>query len=142
MPTSTRFAVAAHILAFLAADRETAQPSEAVAASIRTNPAVVRRLLGELSRAGLTRSQLGKGGGARLAKGPKKITLLEIFQAVEEPGLVAMHRAAPSDGCVIGRNIQGALQEVTAEAEKAFFQVLAQRTLKDVMKSIKLAEAA
>lgn len=142
MPSSTRFAVATHILAFLASDRETAKSSEIIASSIQTNPAVVRRLLGELSKAGLTRSQLGKGGGAFLAKGPKKITLLDIYRAVEDPALVAMHRSQPSEACAIGRNIQPALKAVTAEAEQAFFDALAKHSLKDLVKTIKVAAAA
>lgn len=142
MPTSTRFAVAVHILTFLSADRGEARTSEAIAASINTNPAVVRRLLGELSRAGLTKSQLGKGGGAMLARGPKKISLLDIYRAVEDPAIVAMHRAAPSADCPVGRNILPALKTMTDEAERAFFDALAARTLKDVVRGVKAAEAA
>jgi Rrf2 family protein len=142
MPSSTRFAVAVHILSFLALDRRVAKTSESIAASIHTNPAVVRRLLGDLSRAGMTGSQLGKGGGARLAKGPKRITLLDVYQAVEAPQIIAMHRSAPSGDCVIGRNIQPVLQQAVNDAERAFCDALAGYTLKDIVKSIKALEAA
>ena len=96
MPASTRFAAAAHIMALLAAGRSRPQTSEALAKSLATNPAVARRILGALAKAGLTQSALGEGGGARLAKGPKKITLGDIYRAVETPGLLPMPRAAPA----------------------------------------------
>lgn len=142
MPTSSRFAVAVHILTFLAADRKRAHRSEEIAASVGTNPSVVRRILGDLSRAGLTSSQLGKGGGALLARGPKKISLLDIFCAVEEQNLIAMHRTPPSQSCEIGRAIQPVLQSMAATAEHAFFDALEGHSLKDVARSVKTAAAA
>ena len=142
MPTSSRFAVAVHILTFLARDRKYAHRSEEIAASICTNPSVVRRILGDLARAGLTSSLLGKGGGALLARGPKKITLLEIFNAVEDQSLVAMHRTPPSKACDIGRTIQPVLRSVTQKAEAAFFAELGEHSLKDVLRSVQTAAAA
>ncbi len=142
MAASTRFAVAVHIMTMLAANRGAPQTSEVLARSAATNPAVVRRLLGALARAGLTKSQLGKGGGAELARGPKKITLAEIYLAVEEPGLIPLHRAAPDPACPVGRHIQPALKEVGGLAETAFMAALEAVTLKQVAKEIAAANAA
>ena len=139
MPSSTRFAVAAHMLAVLALNRGHTVTSEALAMSVKTNPAVVRRLLGDLSRAGLTSARLGKGGGAELARGPKRISLLEIFNAVEPPGLIAMPRNAPDPGCPVGRNVKTALSGMTAEAEAAFCKALAGSSLRDLVRAIKAA---
>lgn len=139
MATSTRFAVAAHVLSYLALHRGEAVTSETLAASARTNPAVIRRLLSELARAGLTTSRLGKGGGAGLARAPKKITLLDIYKAVEAPGIVAMPRAAPNASCPVGGHIQEALKGVITEAEQAFFAALAKASLRDLARAIKAA---
>lgn len=139
MAASTRFAVAAHILAFLAFNRDRAVTSEELAASARTNPAVIRRLLGQLARAGLTASRLGKGGGAALARAPKKISLLEIYLAVEAPGLIAMPRSAPAGDCRVGRNIQVALGGITGRAEATFYETLAKASLRDVVRAVKAA---
>ena len=68
MPTSSRFAVAIHILAGLTLHSGEPLPSEIIAKSAHTNPAVIRRLLSMLNRAGLTSAQLGQGGGALLAR--------------------------------------------------------------------------
>ena len=75
MPTSTRFAVAVHILTALAVNDGNAVRSEQLASSASTNPTVIRRILSMLAEAGLTSSQLGYGGGATLAKPANQITL-------------------------------------------------------------------
>lgn len=142
MAGSTRFAVAVHILTLMAHDRRNPLTSDVLAKSANTNPAVVRRLLGALAKAGLTASQLGKGGGAMLAKGPKKITLLEVYRAVEEPGLIPLHRAAPDADCPVGGHIQPALMKVADEAEAAFQAVLEKVTLKQIARDIAAQNAA
>lgn len=142
MHTSTRFAVAVHILTLIAVNKGAPVTSQRLALSAATNAAVIRRLLGLLFKAEISVSKLGKGGGATLARAPKRITLLEIYHAVEAPGLVAMPRRAPAHECLVGRNIQPALSSVTAKAEAAFFKKLEETTLKDVVKQIKLDKAA
>ncbi|WP_428407439.1 Rrf2 family transcriptional regulator [Hyphococcus sp.] len=142
MPGSTRFAAAAHIMTLLAAHRGAPQTSETLAKSLATNPAVVRRLLGALAKAGLTQSDLGKGGGARLAKGPKKITLADIYRAVETPGLLPLPRSAPDPACPVGRNMAPALTAVGDAAETAFLASLEAVTLKQFAKEIAAGDAA
>ncbi len=137
MAASTRFCVAVHILAALALQRGKPVASEAIAASVGTNPAVVRRLLSDLARAGLTLSQLGKGGGAMLARSPKKISLLEIYRAMDEPAIVAPPRSVADQSCLVGRNVQPALRRVTDAAEAAFLDTLAVASLKQIVKDIK-----
>ena len=68
MSTSTRFAVAIHILTNITLCRGQTVRSEDIARSVNTNPTVVRRILGALAEAGLTYSQMGQGGGALLAR--------------------------------------------------------------------------
>jgi DNA-binding IscR family transcriptional regulator len=84
MPTSTRFAVAVHTLAALAVSGGKPLRSEDLAISVNTGPVVIRGLLSRLSGAGLTRSQLGAGGGALLAKPANRIRLIDVYQAVED----------------------------------------------------------
>ena len=42
------------------------------------------KILQELTRAGIIETKEGKNGGIRLLKAPKDITLLEIFDAIEQ----------------------------------------------------------
>jgi DNA-binding IscR family transcriptional regulator len=77
-----------------------------------------------------------------LAKGPKKISLLEVYRAVEEPGLIPLHRAAPNRDCPVGGHIQPALLKVAAEAETAFHAALEKVTLKQIAREIAAQNAA
>lgn len=137
---STRFAVAAHVLAAMALHPGKPMTSEHLARSVSTNPAVIRRLLCQLARAGLTQSQLGVGGGAMLARPAGEITLRDIFTAVEEDPLVPMPRAEPNQECPVGCHIGAALGEGIAHAETAFFQALEATTVAQVATRIQTLE--
>jgi Rrf2 family protein len=136
LPTSTRFAVAVHILTALAVNPDRPVRSEDIAASASTNPVVIRRLLTHLALAGLTSARLGQGGGATLARAPEAITLAQVFAAVEEPALFAMHRTEPDRSCFVGRAIQAVLRPTTERAEQALRAELAAVTIADVARDV------
>jgi Iron-dependent Transcriptional regulator len=52
---------------------------------ISTEANVPRRLLASLSRAGLVESEQGRGGGSRLARPAREITLRDAVEAAEGP---------------------------------------------------------
>ncbi len=136
VPTSTRLAVATHILATLALARGAVVRSEALARSANTNPTFVRRLLGSLAGAGLTTSQMGQGGGALLARSPDGITLLDVYRAVEEPALFALPQDGPNRSCPIGKNITPVLEEQFSGATDALERSLAKTTIAEVAKQV------
>lgn len=96
MNTSSRFAFAVHVLALLSMQKGVPLSSDIIAGSVNTNPALIRRLLSMLSAAGLTTSQLGAGGGALLVREPDSMTLLDVYRAVDDAQLFALHREAPN----------------------------------------------
>jgi Rrf2 family protein len=132
MPTSTRFAVAVHILTGLAVSDGKPMRSEDLAWSANTGAVVIRGLLSRLSDAGLTRSQLGAGGGSLLAKPAKKIRLLDVYAAVEDTELFSLHRTPPCESCAVGGNIIAAIQPALDRARKALEAELAKTTVADV----------
>ncbi|MGF6665142.1 Rrf2 family protein [Paraburkholderia atlantica] len=131
MNTSSRFAFAVHVLALLSLQGGVPLSSEMIAGSVNTNPVLIRRLLAMLSEAGLTTSQMGAGGGALLARRPEQITLLDVYRAVEDAKLFALHREEPNPACMVGRNIQSVLSGIVDEAQQAMEAALAARTLAD-----------
>lgn len=132
MRANTQFAIAIHVLTLLALAENAQVTSTEMASSVNTNPAFLRRILGDLSRAGLVESQPGVGGGWRLRRAPAAITLREIFRAVDEGRLLAMHHH-PNPNCPVGAVIQTTLETYFGEAEAAFEQTLAGRTLAQVV---------
>jgi Rrf2 family protein len=68
-----------------------------IARGCRFPPRFIYRILRRLVAAGLLRGTSGPGGGYALAKSPKRITLLDIIEAVEsapEPSVLKPVRAS------------------------------------------------
>lgn len=137
MSTSSRFAVAVHVLTLMAWADEEPLKSEQVAESVNTNAVVIRRMLCELAEANLVVSQSGAMGGSKLAREPERITLLDIYQAVEMRGVFSLHRHPPSRNCPVGVNIGTVLNEVLDEVDSAVEGVLANITVRDVVARLK-----
>ena len=130
-----RFAVATHILVLLAA--ASGAPAEAatsvwLAARVHTNPVVVRRICGHLTRAGLLRVRRG-AGGAELARPPGAITLEDVWlalHAADARPLLPLH--APAGDAAGGGATRAVLAGAFAEAEAAFRVGLRGITLHDL----------
>jgi Rrf2 family protein len=133
MIPNSRFTVGIHILTALAYNCDKPLTSEVIATSVTTNPVVIRRVLGDLRRAGLVLSQPGNRGGWRLTREPDQITLRDAYNAVQQGPLFAPPPRAPNPQCPIGKTICIALSGFFAEAEDAMKNRLAERTLADVL---------
>lgn len=123
----TRFAVATHILVFLATKPTPGESTSLrLAESINTNPVVVRRIAGQLARAGLIRIRRGPGG-SELAREPDAITLEDVWRAVQSANRAALLpvHPRPDPDCPVGRNIRPILSSAFAQAETALHQSLA-----------------
>ncbi|MDF2718835.1 MAG: Rrf2 family transcriptional regulator, partial [Paenibacillus sp.] len=83
MAINSRFAVGVHILSLLEINKEGRNTSEYIAGSVNTNPVVVRRITGMLSKAGLVRTSPGVAG-ATLARPIEEITLYDVYKAVRD----------------------------------------------------------
>ncbi|HEX6373140.1 MAG TPA: Rrf2 family transcriptional regulator [Longimicrobium sp.] len=128
---NSRFAVAVHILTLIARGQGQPVTSDYIAGSVNTNPSLVRRLLSQLTRAGLTTSQMGIGGGALLARPAGQITLCDVYRAVDEGEVFALHREQPNPACPVGRNIQRVLEARFDAATRALEQELDRTTIAD-----------
>ena len=137
MSTSSRFAVAVHVLSLMAWSEDEPLKSEQVADSVNTNPVVIRRMLCDLAQNKLVISQTGSMGGSRLARRPEEITLLDVYRAVECRGVFSLHRQHPSSRCPVGVNIETVLGQVLEEVDSAVEQVLAKITIRDVVGRLK-----
>lgn len=137
---NSRFAVAVHILTLIA--REEGQPvtSAYIAGSVSTNPSLIRRLLVQLTRAGLTTSQMGAGGGALLARAADRITLRDVYRAVDEGEIFGLHREQPNPSCPVGRNIQAMLETRFEAATRAMEAELERTTIADTAAEVETRE--
>jgi len=135
MSANSRLTVATHVLSFMVLweqRRKKPATSERIADSVKTNPVVIRRLLGSLQAAGLVNSHRGRNAGWTLARRPEAITLLDICNAVEDVPIFALHASPPNRNCPVGRGIQPALRRVYGKLEKQLQEHLARSTLAEV----------
>lgn len=139
MNSSSRFAVGIHVLALLALVKEPVS-STFIAGSVNTNPVVIRRILVQLGKAGFTRSTLGAAGGTMLARPPDAINLLDVYRAMEEPGVLGLHRNSPNPACEVGRNITAVLGGIFDRAQQAMEDVVGAMTLQDILDQLKTAQ--
>jgi len=114
-----QFTFAVHIMTALAFSPGQVIGSRTLAASVNTNPVVVRRLLLALRRAGLIQTFTGKHGGARLRKRPREISLLDIYDAVEPRPVIRVNERKVFRKCPVSCNMKSVMSRVAEGAEDA-----------------------
>jgi len=137
MAANSRMTIAVHALAWMALAQRRGQElltSDQVAASVNTNPVILRRSLGDLRRAGLVHARRGAGAGWSLARAPEEITLLDVYDAVGPPPLFGMHHTEPNLECPVGKGIRPALGYVYGEIEQVVRVELAATSVADVLR--------
>lgn len=134
MKISSRFTIAVHILSLLSIEKNGHCTSEWIAGSVNTNPVVIRRITGQLKKAGLVHVRPG-AGGAYLLKELEDITLLDVYRAVEvvEEGELFHFHEQPNPDCSVGANIQSVLELILRRAQTAMERVLAEITMRELV---------
>ena len=133
----TKFSVAVHILILIS---ESPPPinSDQIAMSVGTNASYVRKILALLKKAGIVHGHQGISGYSLLFA-PKRLTLLQIYQAVMEqpkPHLLDVHQN-PRDRCIVGQHIRTVLTGMFADVEDTFARSLSDKTLADCIADIR-----
>ncbi len=136
MSDSQRFPVAAHALAYLAHrdayDASRAAASAVLAASIPTNPVVIRRVTALLAKAGLIATRPGASGGSWLLRRPEDIRLDEVLRAVNG----CAHLGSPpqgAKGCPISEHIPRQVAKALTAADTAAHEALSHITIADLL---------
>lgn len=137
MSISSRFSVGIHILTLIEFDQDGVTSSEALAGSVNTNPALIRKIMSMLKKAELIHVQPGVAG-AKLARGLNEITMFDVYKAVnvvDENALFSVHDQ-PNPACPVGKNIQQTIEPIFSQAQLAMESVLKRITLADVMEDV------
>ena len=138
MAVNTQFAIAVHVMAGLAF-RGSKEPttSAQLAMSVNTSPSFVRRTLAKLSKAGLVQTTTGKAGSCCLARDAKRITLIDIYRAVDAPKAFAIHNYPELKQCPVSCNIKDVLENVLDKSQAAVEETLGGITLASILTEMK-----
>lgn len=134
-----RFATALQVMLSLAhAERSGVKTvsSAQLAAGLAANPALVRKLLASLARAGLVASTLGKNGGVHLGRSADAITLRDIYLAAVNDKRIFSARPDVPHRCLVSSNIEKVFAEISTDIEDAVQSRLNARTLTQVLDDI------
>ena len=138
MQISSRFTIALHIFACTQTFKKQKITSDFLAASIGTNPVIIRRILSQLAGAGLLKVGRGRGG-ITLTKPPAEISFLDVYQAIEplEEGDLFRFHEHPSPDCPVGRNIHPLLDGKLEAIQGAMEKEMKRYTLADLRRGMK-----
>ena len=138
MQISTKFTIAIHVLAavdFFGKDRKVT--SEFLAASIGSNPVIIRNIMSDLQNAGIIATKRGPGG-IEIVKPLDQITFYDVYEAVEKnKDHLFNFYDNQNPACPVGRNIHDALDGRLADAQKNFENDLKRYNMADVLKDIR-----
>lgn len=137
MKYSTKLSDAVHILVFIAVNQDFDLSSTAIATSIQTNPAYVRQIMMKLKKANLMVSVAGHAKPS-LSKEASKITLLDVYKAVEGTKPLLHLDTHTNPNCGVGVNIQLSLQKYYDEIQKNAEDKMQSITLQDIIDSYRM----
>ena len=137
MQFSSRMTIAVHILLAIAefADKEKTT-STFLAQSVNVHPVIIRNTLGKQKAAGIVHVRAGEGG-ATLANDPQKITLLDIFEAVEKEEDLFHFHEHPNPQCPVGKNMHAILDQRLISIQNAMRKAMRAITLQDLINDMK-----
>lgn len=134
----TRFSVSVQIMTTLAFHEGELMSSDSFANQLQTNATFIRKLIARMVQAGLIESFRGKGGGIKLAKAPKEISLKEIYQVVmEDKPIISTHQKPVFKQCQVSCSMGEILCDVVKGMEKTTLTYLEKQRLSDLVSKIK-----
>jgi Rrf2 family protein len=140
MSYSLSFSQSLYIVLFVAAKIEQSTfefiSTQQIADTLNIPPSTSSVILRRLKKAGLIEAREGVNGGVRLAKLPGQITVLDIFEAVEQSGAMFQTNVNIAVSGEKSTRVQRAVSSVLTDAENQMKHSLQAVTIKDLMKSI------
>lgn len=135
MQISMKCSVAVHCLIFICEAKGAVRvTSNLLAQSTGCNPVLIRNLMSALKKAGIITVARGTGG-AQLCEDPARITLYQIYSALEPDGLSALIGIHACEGrsCPVAQNIRQVLQSPYREIADSVRRTMQQITLQSML---------
>ena len=130
---NNQFSVGVHIMTALGDRQRGDLTSAVVTASVGAHAALVRRVLSKLVKAGLVRASRGRNGYSSLAKPANRISLLDIYKALDPPPVFSIHNYPEEKSCRASCTHKEALQSVLNDTQRDFESSLKKRMLSEMI---------
>lgn len=130
---NNQFSVAVHIMTALGDHYGEKITSADLTASVGAHQALVRKVLSNLVKMGLVRAWRGRNGYSSLAKPAHRISLLDIYRAVEAPRVFSIHQYPKEEACRTSCTHKEALKCVLNDAQRDFENSLKKRLLTEMI---------
>ncbi|MEM9488865.1 MAG: Rrf2 family transcriptional regulator [Myxococcota bacterium] len=141
MVANSKLPVAIHVAVALGCHEDEFVTSEILATGIGTNPVVIRRIVGDLSRAGIVEARRGKCGGARLARPARDIPLVAIYRAIDGGGPFCMPKPGNA-ACYVARCMPGIVGDLLGDIDQAIADTLKRYTVADLIERVEHTTSA
>lgn len=130
---TSEFIVAVHAVVFLN-HKAKSMTSEEIAENVCTNPARVRKVMAKLKKAGLIETKEGAvHGGYAFPLDPGKVTLLDIFSAVDDRVVSPTWKSGNPDlECLIASGMADIMEDIFLRMDGASKQVLRSITVEKI----------
>jgi Rrf2 family protein len=130
---NNQFSVAVHIMTALGDHHGEPVTSGVLAASVRAHESQIRNVLSKLVKAGLASTSRGRNGFSSLARPANKISLLEIYKAMDPPPVFSIHEYPKEKTCRTSCTHKEAMRELLEDTQRAFEIRLGQRKLSEMV---------
>jgi DNA-binding IscR family transcriptional regulator len=137
---NNQFSVGVHIMTALGDHHGEQVTSAHLTASVRAHESQVRSVLSKLVKADLVVTSRGRNGFASLSRPANKISLLEIYKAVEAPPVFSIHGYPKEKNCRTSCTHKEAMAELLEDTQRAFETRLGQRLLSEIVKKARSYE--
>ena len=135
------FSVAAHSLLYLEQKKPRLVSSRELAASMTTNPVMIRNILSVLHKQHYIRGVVGKNGGYQLDRELAQINIGDLYDLTIPPTLsyarfTTGNTGAVGEGNDISRNIEETLTDLFTLADEGYRAFYHQFTMADLKRDI------
>jgi Rrf2 family protein len=111
--------------------------TQQISQELNIPPSTAGMILRRLNRAGLIDTREGVNGGVRLAKSPENVTMLDVFEAIEQERPMFQTNIELRVTGAKRTRVQDAVFNVLESGEAAMKDCLRQVSIRDLMQRIK-----
>ena len=102
-------------------------------ASVQAHESQVRKVLSKLVKAGLVTASRERNGYSSLPRPANKISLLDIYKAMEAPPVFSVHEYPKEKTCRTSCTHKEAMADLLGDAQRAFEDKLDQHLLSEMV---------